>query len=416
MANWAARKMRLCLDCAAKTRRCGQQDSAARDQRQTFNRVWQRYSVLVAFDPGRGRLRRILCLRRCREARLIQSPEGSRNPPTACVFVVVDEGRNALIAGFMTETKNIIAFDGTEIDPDRGELRRDGNPVAVEPQVFDLVRFLAERPGRVVSRDELIEGVWHGRIVSDSAIASRISAAREAVGDNGTDQRVIKTVARRGFLFLPVPKTEMPAADTPRQIDAVRGDRPTIAVLPFRNLSGDPAQSYFSEGIAEDILTNLARFEEMIVLARQSAFAFDPLADNAMQFSRKLGVDYGLEGSVQRSQTRVRVTARLFDAASGEALWADRFDRVPDDIFAIQDEISGAIVNALVGEVSEHRYVRLQAQAPRKLGAYDHALRAQQMLWNVSREALTHRAPRPDRRSILNRISRARMPCCPGQN
>ena len=162
--------------------------------------------------------------------------------------------------------------------------------------------------------------------------------------------------------------------------------KPAIVVLPFKNVSQDPEQTFFAEGIAEDIITNLSRFEELVVIAQQSAFTFNETNTDAIEFARKLGVAYALEGSVRRSSDRVRVSVRLIDASSRATLWADRFDREITDIFAVQDEISGAVVNALVGEVSERHLEQLRAQPLRRMDAYDHALRSQRAIWAVSRE------------------------------
>ena len=277
----------------------------------------------------------------------------------------------------------IIRFSDVEIDQSLGEIRRGGERIDVEPQVLDLLVYLAERPGRIVSKDELIDGVWDGRIVSDSALASGISAARRAVGDSGKAQEIIKTVSRRGVIFVPSPEISLAEAPAVRE---AASERPSILVLPFKNLSADPGQAYFSEGIAEDILTSLARFEEIVVIAQQSAIAFHAADTSEVEFSRQLAVDYALVGGVQRADDRVRVTVQLIDVRTQATLWAERFDRDVTDIFALQDEISGVVVNTLVGEVAE-RHLE-QAQAPRQMGAYEHALRAQRRIWSVSRESL----------------------------
>ena len=194
----------------------------------------------------------------------------------------------------------IIAFDRFEVDPARGELRRDGAPVACEPQVLDLIAHLAAHPGEIVSRDDLIEHVWGGRIVSDSAIASRINAARAALGDDGTAQRIIRTVPRRGFRFEAAPQED--AAATP-----ALPDKPSIAVLPFQNMSGDPEQAYFSDGITDDIIIDLARYDELFVTARHSSFAYRDTGMPPVEIARALGVQYLAEGAVRRAGSRIRV-------------------------------------------------------------------------------------------------------------
>lgn len=282
-----------------------------------------------------------------------------------------------------------ISFDGFEIDIARGELRRDGVVVPIEPQVLDLIAFLASHPGRVVSRDDIIDGVWQGRIVSDSAISSRINAARRALGDDGKNQRVIRTVSRRGFLFVPTPDRAVdsrPAAQVSRLLGAGAG-KPSIVVLPFENLSGDAEQSFFSDGIADDIITDLSRYDELFVIARQSAFAFHDHTSAAGDFAARLDVDYMLEGSVRRSQGRIRVTVQLCEVASRKTLWAERFNRDVADVLDVQEEIATVIVNTLVGQVSLRHYRRVQKTGTDAIGAYDHALKAQQHIWSFSRES-----------------------------
>ena len=283
-----------------------------------------------------------------------------------------------------------ISFDDFQIDLARGELRRGGTVIPIEPQVLDLIAFLASHPGRVVSRDEIIDGVWGGRIVSDSAISSRINSARKALGDDGTRQKVIRTVSRRGFLFVPTPdladpKAEQGDAQTAPSSGAGRG-KPSIVVLPFENLSGDPAQSFFSDGIADDIITDLSRYDELFVIARQSAFAFHERKGAANDFAAELAVEYMLEGAIRRAEGRVRVTVQLSDVASRKTLWAERFNRDVADILDVQEEIATVIVNTLVGQVSLRHYKRVQKTGANTVSAYDHALRAQQHIWAFSRE------------------------------
>ena len=287
------------------------------------------------------------------------------------------------------QTAETIFFGDFQIDIARGELRRSGSVVPIEPQVLDLIAFLASHPGRVVSRDEIIDGVWGGRIVSDSAISSRINSARKALGDDGKRQEIIKTVSRRGFLFVPEPDL------TDRDVEAVlatprssagRG-KPSIVVLPFENLSGDPAQSFFSDGIADDIITDLSRYDELFVIARQSAFAFHGRKGNANDFADELDVEYMQEGAIRRAEGRVRVTVQLSDVASRKTIWAERFNRDVADILDVQEEIATVIVNTLVGQVSLKHYRRIQKTGTNTVDAYDHTLKAQQHIWAFSRES-----------------------------
>ncbi|MCP4382842.1 MAG: tetratricopeptide repeat protein [Hyphomicrobiales bacterium] len=281
--------------------------------------------------------------------------------------------------------ESILRFDNSEIDSRRSELRRGGQVVPVEPQVLDLMAFLASEPGRVFSRDDIIETVWQGRIVSDSAISSRINAARQAVGDDGRGQRIIRTVPRRGFMFVPevevVPKAVIAAGGSETDNVSPVGelklpDRPSIAVLPFENMSGDPEQTYFSDGITDDIITELSRYDEIFVIARQSSFAYRDASTDVQEIARQLGVQYILQGGVRRAGTRARVTAQLIDTVAGNNVWAERYDRDLEDIFAVQDELTGAIVNTLFGELTSRHFGRILSKSPDALDVYDHVLRA----------------------------------------
>src|SRR5438045_1745576 len=236
---------------------------------------------------------------------------------------------------------------------DRRELRRRGELIALEPQVFDLLVYLVRNRGRVVSRDDLLEAIWGGRIVSESTMTSRINAARKAIGDTGGAQRLIRTVPRKGIRFVGVVQEDQEpadarsiAADPPRPALALL-DKPSIAVLPFANLSGDPEQEYFADGMVEEIITALSRIGGLFVIARNSTFTYKGRAVDVKQVGRELGVRYVLEGSVRKAADRVRITGQLIDAATGAHVWAERYDRKSDDIFALQDEIALSVVGAI---------------------------------------------------------------------
>ncbi len=291
------------------------------------------------------------------------------------------------------QNANIIAFGSFEIDLRRMELRDNGERIEIEPQVFDLITYFAQHPGRVLNRDEIIDAIWGGRIVSDAAISTKIKSARKALGDDGARQDIIKTIPRKGFLFVP----DAPLGD--RAVEEKRkgqgfaapkatdegGQRPSIVVLPFKNLSGDPEQSYFSDGIAEDVITDLSRYSELKVIARQSAFAFHERAGTALDFAMELGVAYLVEGSVRRSANRVRISAQLVDVSSAETLWAEKFDRRVEDVLDVQEEAATVIVNILAGKVQQRHYRRVLGNGERSTSAYDHALKAQQHMWRFSK-------------------------------
>ena len=285
------------------------------------------------------------------------------------------------------------------LDTDRCELLRGSAPIAVEPQVFDLLVHLVRNRDRVVSKDDLIASVWRGRIVSDSTLASRINAARKAVGDNGDEQRLIRTVARKGVRF--IGEVRMPAMGEDPVHDAgslaagrlqrSRGavpppDRPAIAVLPFVNMSGDPDQDYFSDGISEDIITALSKLRWFFVIARNSSFIYRGRQVHLQQLAEELGVGYVVEGSVRRSGDRVRITVQLSDVATGRHLWAERYDRALADMFAVQDEITDAIVAAIEPQIYAAENFHAQRKPPESLSAWDLVMRALSHYWRLTRE------------------------------
>jgi TolB-like protein len=294
-------------------------------------------------------------------------------------------------------------FEDYSLDPERRELRRGDDLVRVEPKVFDLLLYLIRHRDRVVSKDDLIDGVWNSRIVSESALTSRITAARQAIGDSGEGQRLIRTVPRRGLRFVGEVREEAPrkgAPATPAEPAATATvpvlalpDKPSIVVLPFTNMSGDPGQDYFSDGITEDIITGLSRFSELFVIARNSSFQYKGKSPDIRQVGREFGVRYVLEGSIRRAGDRVRITAQLIDAVTGAHRWTERYDRELKDVFAVQDEVSGAIVAILVAHVNEAEAERTLLKPPETWQAHDFFMRASDISSAPS--------PRPELRARL---------------
>jgi len=203
------------------------------------------------------------------------------------------------------------AFEDYLLDQLRRELTWRGQVVTVGPQVFDLLLLLVSNRERVVSKDELLSAVWSGRIVSESTITSHINAVRKVIGDTGEQQRLVRTVPRKGYRFVgeitlsdsPVNAPEAPAIPEVATT-LVLPEKPSITVLPFQNLSGDPAQDYFADGIVEDIITALSRLRWLFVIARNSSFTYKGRAVDARGVGLELGVRYVLEGSVRKSATR----------------------------------------------------------------------------------------------------------------
>jgi TolB-like protein len=288
-------------------------------------------------------------------------------------------------------------FEDHTLDTDRRELHRGSEPIAVEPQVFDLLVYLVRNCDGVVSKDDLFASVWGGRIVSDSTLTSRINAARKALGDSGEEQKLIRTISRKGFRFVGDVRT-LPSIAGPAAISGLNKvydrsrttlpltDRPAIAVLPFTNMSGDPEQEYFSDGISEDIITALSKLRWIFVIARNSSFTYKGKAAHMKQIAQELGVGYVVEGSVRRSGDRVRITVQLNDVSTGSHIWAERYDRALADVFAVQDEITESIVAAIEPQLYAAENFRAERKPPGNLDAWDLVMRALSHYWRVTRQ------------------------------
>ena len=275
-------------------------------------------------------------------------------------------------------------FEDFLLDPDRRELRRAGELVAVEPQVFDLIDYLVCRRDRVVTKDELLDEIWGGRAVSESTLTSRINAARRALGDSGDEQRLVRTIARKGFRFIGAVQDQLDPTAMPRTASPAL-DRPAIAVLPFTNMSGEPEQEYFSDGISEDLITALSKLRWFLVIARNSSFIYKGKSVHLRQVAEELGVRYVVEGSVRKSGERVRITAQLNDVGSGSHIWAEKYDRALTDVFAVQDEITERIVFSIQPQLYGAESFRAQRKPPENLDAWDLVMRALSHYWRVTR-------------------------------
>ncbi|WP_022720266.1 winged helix-turn-helix domain-containing protein, partial [Rhodopseudomonas sp. B29] len=279
-------------------------------------------------------------------------------------------------------------FNNFVLDSGKRELRCGEQIVATEPQVFDLLELLIASRDRIVSRDDMLAKVWNGRIVSEATLSSRISAARAAIGDNGDEQKLIRTIARRGFRFVGEVREQAEAAPEPIAETLPRFEGPSIAVLPFANMSGDAEQDYFADGIVEDIITALSRCSGLVVIARNSSFAYRGRAVDVRTVGRELGVGYVLEGSVRRGGEQLRITGQLVDAESGAHLWADRFDGELGDVFTLQDRITECVVAAIEPTLHLAEARRLHVSAPAQLDSYDMLLRASSLRNQFTPESL----------------------------
>lgn len=229
-------------------------------------------------------------------------------------------------------------FEQYAFDTDRRELYRGAQLVSVAPQVFDLLAYLIRNRERVVSKDDLINNIWNGRAVSDAALTTRLNVARSVIRDSGEEQRLIKTLQRKGFRFVGAVQEMQGPADAPRL---------SIVVLPFANIGGDPEQDYFVDGVTESLTTDLSRISGSFVIAHNTAFTFKGKTVDVRQVGRELNVRYVLEGSVQRGGNRLRVNVQLIDTETGNHVWAERFEKPVADLFDTQDEIVSRLANTL---------------------------------------------------------------------
>ena len=297
-------------------------------------------------------------------------------------------------------------FSDHTLDTDRRELRRGDALISIEPQVFDLLLYLVQNAGRVVSKSDLFASVWRGRMVSDLTIASRLNAARKAIGDTGSEQRLIRTFPRRGIRFVGEVQTQpaedqspdaaaLPPAEPQRHSSLALPptDRPAIAVLPFVNLSGEQEQEYFSDGISEDLITALSKLRWFFIIARNSSFMYKGKSVPMKQVAEELGVGYIVEGSVRKMGDRVRITAQLNDVATGSQIWAERYDRQLADVFAVQDEITEAVVAAIEPQIYAAENFRAERKPPESLDAWDLVMQALSHFWRLTpRERKSHLA------------------------
>jgi TolB-like protein len=294
----------------------------------------------------------------------------------------------------------LLKFDNFDIDTERRELKGPGGVIHVEPQVFDLLLYFAQNAHRVISKDELIEKIWKGRVISDAALNSRINLARRAIGDTGKRQALIRTIQRRGFLFAAevtiragVHLSSTASSNLSARPQLPLPDNPSIAVLPFQNLSGDSQQEYFADGVVEDIITGLSRIKWLFVIARNSSFAYKGHSVDVRWIGRELGVRYVLEGSIRKAGKRIRISIQLVEAETAVHLWADRLDRKIGDIFAVQDEITLGVIGAIEPSLRDAEIERVKRKRPDNLDAYDLVLQAMPLVYVAMPEQATKAMP-----------------------
>jgi TolB-like protein len=288
-------------------------------------------------------------------------------------------------------------FKDYVLDTDRRELRHGAGVVTFAPQVFDLLAYLIRNRERIVSKNDLIAAIWGGRVVSETALTTRLYVARNAIGDGGEGQHLIKTLPRKGFRFVGTVREERStsASVISRETSGSArdlSDRPSIVVLPFANLSGDPTFQLLSDGITEDVLTELSKLRSQLLIARNPRVSANKTAVDVRQVGRELGVCYVLEGSVRSMGDSTRVTGRLIDATIGVHIWGKNYDKDWANGSGFHDEMIQAIVSDIVTEITRADRQRAQHKLPENLGAWEAYQRG---MWLMSKsDALENKLAR----------------------
>jgi TolB-like protein len=272
----------------------------------------------------------------------------------------------------------IFNFGPFRLDAEAGILFCGMNPSTLGSRGVALLVALIERGGSPVSKESLISAGWPGLVVEDSNLTVQIAALRKVLEEKAGAGTWIETLPRRGYRYVGPKVTAADAPDAPSAPFALSlPEGPSIAVLPFANLSGDPNEDYFADGIVDDIVTGLSRINWLFVIARQSSSNYKARAVDVAQVGRELGVRYVLEGSVRKSSDRVRINCQLIDASTRANVWAERFERRSEDVFALQDEVALSVVGAMTPSLRRAEVERVRRKRPERLDAYDLVLRAQ---------------------------------------
>jgi TolB-like protein len=290
----------------------------------------------------------------------------------------------------------IHAFGSFRLDPEAEILYLGAEVVPLGHRALVLLRVLVEQPGRPISKHELINAAWAGQAVEESNLTVQIAALRRVLGAEPGGEDWIETLPRRGYRFVGpkvLKETQQDFETRETAAPLALPDKPSIAVLPFQNMSADPKQEYFADGIVEDIITGLSRIRWLFVIARNSSFIYKGNPTDIRQVGRELGVRYVLEGGLRKTGNRVRISAQLIEAESGVHLWADRYDRLLDDIFAVQDEITLSVIGAVEPSLRKAEIERVKRKRPQSLDAYDLVLRALPYLYSAMPEGVATAIP-----------------------
>jgi len=274
-----------------------------------------------------------------------------------------------------------VRFGRFRFDLGQRELSCDGTPVRLGSRALDILSVLAAARGDIVTKDELLKRVWPGIVVEENNLQVQISALRKVLDLDASGRSYLVTAPGRGYRLIGL-------VDSAQQGPALP-DKPSMAVLPFQNMSDDPEQDYFADGIVEDIITALCHFRWLFVIARNSSFAYKGRAVDVKQVGRELGVRYVLEGGVRKVASRVRITAQLIDATTGAHLWADHFDGSVADIFDLQDQVTASVVGAISPKLEQAEIERAKRKPTESLDAYDYFLRGLASTHRMSRESVS---------------------------
>jgi TolB-like protein len=281
----------------------------------------------------------------------------------------------------MTEQNHV--FGPFIFDRRRRILLKRGSPVALGQKCVALLEALLAAEGRAVSKSQLMEAAWQTENIEESNLAVQIAALRKRLGRSNCGDEWIATVQRVGYQFVyPGEAEESPLNHDSNVIARTTSDRPSVAVLPFTNMSSDPEQQHFSDGVSEDIITELSRWRLLSVRSRAASFRYRGTAVDMKQIARELNVRYVVEGSIRRMGERIRIAVQLIDAETGNHVWAERFDRERADFFVVQDQVVRTIVSTLVGRVEVATVERMNRKPPASLDAYECILKGNALPWN----------------------------------
>ena len=282
-----------------------------------------------------------------------------------------------------------VRFGRFRLEPGQRQLLHDEIPVRIANRALDILCALVSAKGQVVTKDELMAQVWSGLVVEESNIHVHVSALRKALEEAESGQNYVVTVPGRGYRFVGLEQpTPLDKVETQPRLSLP--DRPSIAVLPFSNLSSAPEQEYFADGVVEDIITALSRMRWLFVIARNSSFTYKGRSVDVKQVGRELGVRYVLEGSVRKAANRVRITGQLIDASTGAHLWADRFDGGLEDIFDLQDDVTASVVSAMGPKLEQAEIERAKRKPTGSLDSYDYLLRGMASVYRWTSADIDH--------------------------